>query len=188
MRTSLYVCVSCLSWVRRPRLYWCNVSVDDHASYQLNHHELYDVLEFNEPLEPLRAVCDGVWIWPAAEVNQNIRLPTFTRAIPRKNPPREPAGLGMKYPPYTYRPEFLFHDARGDDVKQVTSVTERERLMGYPTGYTLALFRKEAETEAEGRKQRQPSEIASTRWLWLAFWIFGCGISKLELIQREQRQ
>ena len=47
----LYVCASCMLWVRRPRLYWCNVSMDDHASYQLNHHGLYDVLEFNEPLD-----------------------------------------------------------------------------------------------------------------------------------------
>ena len=66
----------------------------------------------------------------------------------------------MKYPPYTYRPEFLFHNAKGDDVKRVASVTEQEQLMGYPTGYTLALFRKEAETEAEREKQTVAREAA----------------------------
>lgn len=170
----VHVCSGCLSWVRRPRLYWSNVALDDRASYQLNHHELYDVLEFNEELEPLGSVCDEGWFWPAAEVNKNLRLPTFTRAIPRRNPPKEPAGLQscdpstidrwkedrMKFPPYTYRPEFLFHHATGEEVKRVASATERERLMGYPTGYTLALFRKEAETEEEKRKQTVAREAA----------------------------
>ena len=62
----------------------------------------------------------------------------------------------MKYPPYTYRPEFLFHDAKGDDVKRVASVAERERLMGHPTGYTW----KEAETEAGRGKQTVAREAA----------------------------
>ena len=163
----VHVCSGCLSWVRRPRLYWSNVALD-----QLNHHELYDVLEFNEELEPLGSVCDEGWFWPAAEVNKNLRLPTFTRAIPRRNPPKEPAGLQscdrstidrwkedrMKFPPYTYRPSSFF--TMGEEVKRVASATERERLMGYPTGYTLALFRKEAETEEEKRKQTVAREAA----------------------------
>ncbi|CAK9115233.1 unnamed protein product [Durusdinium trenchii] len=131
-------------------------------------------MKFNEELEPLGSVCDEGWFWAAAEVNKNLRLPTFTRAIPRRNPPKEPAGLQscdrstidrwkedrMKFPPYTYRPEFLFHHATGEEVKRVASATKRERLMGYPTGYTLALFRKEAETEEEKRKQTVAREAA----------------------------
>ena len=54
----LYMCASGMSWARRPRLGWSNVGIDDHPSYQLNHHECYDVLEFNEELEPLNSVCD----------------------------------------------------------------------------------------------------------------------------------
>ena len=59
----VHVCSGCLSWVLRPRLSWSNVALDDHASYQLNHHERYDALEFNEELEPLRSECDEGWIW-----------------------------------------------------------------------------------------------------------------------------
>ena len=157
----VHVCSGCLSWVRRPRLYWSNVALD-----QLNHHELYDVLEFNEELEPLGSVCDEGWFWPAAEVNKNPRLPTFT--LPRRNPPKEPAGLQscdrstidrwkedrMKFPPYTYRPEFLFHHATGEEVKRVASATERE-FDGIPHGVHLGSVSKGSrdgggEEEADG--------------------------------------
>lgn len=111
---------------------------------------------------------------PAAEVNKNLRLPAFTRAIPRRNPPKEPVGLQscdrsridrwkedqMKFPPYTYRPEFLIRHAKGEEVKRVASATERERLLGYLTGYTLGLYRKQAETEDERRKQTVAREAA----------------------------
>ena len=88
------MCASGLSWVRRPRLYCSNVGLEDRPSFQRSHHQLYEVIDFSEELEPLNLVCDEGWIWPAAEVNKDIWLPTFTRAIPRKNAPISPAGLG----------------------------------------------------------------------------------------------
>lgn len=39
-------------------------------------------------------------------------------------------------------------------------MTERERLIGYPTGYTLGLFRKEAETGEQKKKQTVAREAA----------------------------
>ena len=69
------------------------MGLEDHPSFQRSHHALYKVIVFNEELEPLNLVRDEGWIWPAAEVSKDIRLPTFARAIPRKNPPSDPAGI-----------------------------------------------------------------------------------------------
>ena len=55
-------------------------------------------------------------------MDPNLRLPTFMRAIPRRRPTPDPAGLRscdaetvdmwkkdqMKYPPYTYKEEYRF--------------------------------------------------------------------------------
>ena len=46
----LYVCASGLSWVRRPRLYWSNVGLEDHPSFQRSHHQLYEVIDFSQEL------------------------------------------------------------------------------------------------------------------------------------------
>ena len=45
-------------------------------------------------------------------------------------------------------------------VERVASVGERERLMGFPTGYTLALHKKEAADEAERDRQVVEREAA----------------------------
>ena len=54
----------------------------------------------------------------------------------------------MMYPPYTFKPEFLFrNEASGES--RVANSSEREVLMGYKRGYTLALFKKPAVEKAE---------------------------------------
>ncbi|CAJ1461453.1 unnamed protein product [Effrenium voratum] len=167
-RRPIYCCASGLSRVRRPRLYWCNVEMGDHESFGRGHTALYDIIEFNEKREPLDDVIDAGWEWPAGKADPSLCLPTFTRAIPRTKPPAEPAGLRlcdqetvgrwkddlMKYPPYTYQQQYLMECKGEADKKRVASVTERERLMGYPAGYTLALHKKDpTNTEEEFRQQ-----------------------------------
>ena len=118
----ILVCSSNLSRVRRPRLYWANVTVEDHDSFTKAHYPLYDEVIFEEKPEPLEKIPDEGWHWPGGENDESLRLPTFTRAIPRRLPPAEPAGLSscnqatvsrwqrdrMTYPPYTYKEEYLF--------------------------------------------------------------------------------
>ena len=170
----LLVCASGLSRVRRPRLYWSNVTLEDHGSFTRAHHDLYDEVIFEEEPEPLSLVPDEGWHWPDGEADESLRLPTFTRAIPRKRPPAEPAGLKscdeetvqrwkadrMKYPPYTYQEKFLMARSGSSQGERVASVGERERLMGFPTGYTLALHKKEAADEAERDRQVVEREAA----------------------------
>lgn len=142
------MCASGVSRVRRPRLYWSNVEVTDHPSFTRAHYELFDEVIFEEKVEPLEKVCDPGWMWLHEAVDESLRLPTFTRALPRRRPPPDPAGIHtcdegtlqlwrqdeMKYPPYTYKEEFRFGRPGDLEGTRVASVSERERLMGFPTG------------------------------------------------------
>ena len=76
------VCASCISRVRRPRLYWSSSGVDDHPSFQREAGEVCDKLVFEGEVEPLQLVWDEGWGWPAGEMSNDAKLPTFTRAHP----------------------------------------------------------------------------------------------------------
>ena len=167
-------CASGLSRVRRPRLYWSNIRIEDHGSYTRAHYGLYDELIFEETPEPMELIPDAGWHWPGGVADEELRLPTFTRAIPRRRPPAQPAGLSscdaetvkrwqkdrMKFPPYTYQEKFLFAKEGSDKGERVASVGERERLMGFPTGYTRAMHKKEPTNEAERIQQEVDREAA----------------------------
>ena len=159
-------CSSDISRVRRPRLFWSSSGVDDHGSFSREFHGEIERLKLEGPVEPLDLVVDVGWIWPQGELDDTAKLPTFTRAIPRKKPPPSPAGLGqcdeltqerwrrdrMQFPPYTYKAQHLFRGREGGTVR-VASANERELLMGFPKGYTQALFKKKAATEEDAAEQ-----------------------------------
>eukprot|EP00435_Cladocopium_sp_Y103_P043342 s1615_g12.t1 len=165
----LRVCSSGLSWVRRPRLYWSNVELEDHESFTRGHYPLWDELEFEEELEPLGPIADEGWTWPMGQKDSNSRLPTFTRAIPRKRPPAAPAGIAscsaetvmrwrtdsMKYPPYTYKDEYLFESKETPSLKRVASANERKRQLS------------QKELEEEEAVMTQPVAPKNAEWLKL---------------------
>ena len=167
------VCASCISRVRRPRLYWSSAGLDDHPSYQREAGVACDKVIFEGPLEPLSLVLDEGWGWPSAELDDGAKLPTFTRAIPRQRPPPDPAGIKqcdettlrrwrddrMKFPPYTYLPQFLMRK-KGDGSVRVATANEREVLMGFQRGYTKALFKKKA-TNAVEEEQQEVQRMAA---------------------------
>lgn len=156
------VCASDVSRVRRPRLYWASTGMDDHGSFTREYHGAVERLRFCGPVEPMEMVCDEGWVWPQGVMDETAKLPTFTRAIPRKKAPPSPAGLGscdeltverwqrdrMQFPPYTYKAEHLFRHEETGEVR-VANANERELLMGYPKGYTSALFKKKASAPEE---------------------------------------
>ena len=79
------------------------------------------------------------WCWPFDEEH---KLPTFTRSIPRRRPPPRPAGLcrclphevarwerdSCRYPLYTYRDERCLRNSPGDF--RILKGAEREVLSG----------------------------------------------------------
>ena len=159
-------CASDVSRARRPRLYWSSSGVDDHGSFSREYYGKIERLKLEGPVEPLEMVADPGWRWPEAEVNDMAKLPTFTRAIPRKKPPHSPAGISacdeltlerwrkdkMQFPHYTYKPQWLFRAEDGSG-ERVANANERELLMGFPKGYTLALFKKKPKDESEATDQ-----------------------------------
>ena len=188
----LEVCSSDISRVRRPRLYWSGVDLDDHPEFTREGGRHCECIRFEEEPEELSSFLEEGWGWPGAELNPSLKLPTFTRAIPRKKPPPRPAGLDrcseatvqkwkedqMMFPPYTYAPEYLMREV-SSGKSRVASAEEREVLMGFSRGYTLALFKKAAKDDYErslqeiGRKAAIGNSfhcgvlaILMDLWLW----------------------
>lgn len=159
------------------------------------------------PVEPLDKIPDEGWRWKAAEKADEIKLPTFTQAIPRKRPPPSPAGITsktldkwkedrMKFPPYTYDEKYLFSCKQLPGKTRVASSTERERLMGFRTNHTLALFKKESKTKAEAEQQEVERQaalgnsfhavcVAGLLDLWL--WSVGARIDPMGIIKISKR-
>ena len=176
----IMVCASTLSRVRRPRLYWANVALEDHPSYTWAQHRLYSEVVFEESPEPLEKVVDAGWTWPAGDSDDQQKLPTFTRAIPRKRPPAQPAGLlkcdeatvarwkgdQMKYPPYTYQHQFLFSSKESPETKRVASVTESQQVTPKPCLRKKPEPRKRLSNRRP--RGRQPLETAFMQWWWPA--------------------
>ncbi len=179
------VCSSDHSWVRRPRLYWGSHEIDDRPEIRREVGQSREKLRFEQEPEPLEAILASGWGWPGSEMDKDIRLPTFTRAIPRAKPPPRPAGYDrcddrtlrrwrenkMMFPPYTYLPQYLFREI-GTTWNRVANADEREALMGYRKGYTKALFKKSPTTIAELEAQ----EVARMAAIGNAFHAVTMGI------------
>eukprot|EP00438_Fugacium_kawagutii_P016319 Skav222801 [mRNA] locus=scaffold1419:399983:408357:+ [translate_table: standard] len=149
-----------LSRVRRPRLFWLDVDLAAIDEVEVYPTELFEVVEYGSVFEDDDVFLEEGHTWEGGS-DPHLRFPTFTRAIPRKQPPKSPAGIkntppdaeerwrshGFRYPPYTYRAEYMIKHQDGE-LKPLTAI-ERERLMGFLPNHTLGLAKKLPETEAE---------------------------------------
>ena len=127
---------------RRPRLYWVDWKVKPGEGEFLKdcgryHEWVFPPLEFDTEW----------WLDKNCRQAEDSILPTFTRALPRKTPPRRPAGLesasteavqrwesdDYRFQVYQYETKYLV--VKPDGSLRLPSLTERERLMGFPTGY-----------------------------------------------------
>ena len=152
-----------VSWVRRPRFYWLSHQVPDQPFFEIQRNDLGDKIRIIGDLEP-----EGLWlpegmVWEAKGAGN--RFATFTRPIPRRQPPPDPAGLyhtseegrrrwasdNFRYPPYTYEQGNLLTAPDGTLHKMPSYC--REVLMGFLRGHTRLLdrelFKKEPFWRAE---------------------------------------
>eukprot|EP00438_Fugacium_kawagutii_P017412 Skav229251 [mRNA] locus=scaffold2154:301110:302876:+ [translate_table: standard] len=150
-----------VSRAKRPRLFWLSTQLIQHEEVEVQEKTDYDVMIYSGETEEMQYILDDGWEWPGGAADPRLRFPTFTRSIPRASPPKAPAGLSHtpeeaqqrwvahqhRYPPYTYKDEFVLTNVNGQ--KRVLNANERELLMGFARGHTLALAKKPPETLAQ---------------------------------------
>ena len=149
-------CSSGSSRVRRPRFFWCEPPVCEGQGLALRAGHRGSVAALEGPLEP-----EAAWVLPGwrfvSDHDDKVRLPTFTRAIPRSRPPPGAPGLWTvplhvrgryeadwrRFGPYTYDDRFCLipegDSLQGADTNPRTRVavaSEREVLMGFLPGHT----------------------------------------------------
>ena len=129
-----------ISGVRRPRLYWCSWPVAAQGDEVLVDGKTH--IHWQIPNQgPHVGWLDEGWSYLGGRP-----LPTFTRALPRSTPPKEPAGLQSASPVairrwqqdrhrfqvYQYEDKSLVW--KGHEWR-LPSLKEREKLMGFSEGY-----------------------------------------------------
>eukprot|EP00438_Fugacium_kawagutii_P008150 Skav203325 [mRNA] locus=scaffold284:205564:206969:- [translate_table: standard] len=123
-----------LSRVKRPRLYWLSHALHEQEDVEVTRGELYDRVKEKPPPDPagLRKA-DGRMVerWTADK---------------------------YRYPPYVYHHWYLVED-EGQEPRVLCS-HERGTLMGYPKGYTLALF-KTVQKEGEAAEAQEDQRCAA---------------------------
>ena len=127
---------------RRPRLFWVDWSVKARGEEQLVQHKGYQEWIFPPLLENR-----DWWLDNLCKRESRHPLPTLTRALPRKSPPKQPAGLqeasgaaidrwtgdNFRFQVYNYEQYNMVE--KPDGTLRLPSLMERERLMGFPVGY-----------------------------------------------------
>ena len=127
---------------RRPRLFWVDWIVEARGDEQMIYHDRYYEWAFPNMMED-----QDWWLERGCTHASSGPLPTFTRALPRKKPPRQAAGLDSasveaveKWKEDFYRFQVYQYESwhmitKPDGSMRLPSLGERERLMGFPTGY-----------------------------------------------------
>ena len=127
---------------RRPRLFWIDWNIQPRGEETLQEHEGYKEWVVRAP-----DMTSAWWLDKLAQKDSLDPLPTFTRALPRKTPPRQPAGIASasaeaiqrwkedqhRFQVYQYEEKHMIR--RPDGVLRLPSLMEREKAMGFPQGY-----------------------------------------------------
>lgn len=135
-----------LTWVRRPRLYWCSWPIEPSSKELLVDYGSYKHWIFPDVKGPPGTWVEDEWIHTGGEP-----LPTFTRALPRSQPPQNPAGFetaslearqrwvkdSYRFQVYQYEDNHLLWQG---DQWRLPSLLERERLMGFDEQYISGIL------------------------------------------------
>lgn len=116
------------SRARRPRLFWVSEKPTGHPEVVLKQRGKVTEVVMAAPTEPLESFLEKGWSWEEGQADEELRFPTFTRAICRRRPPRRPAGLAgcdeetksrwvddeFRFPPYTYKSCYMVKNESGN--------------------------------------------------------------------------
>ena len=170
--TPLWACASEISPCRRPRLYWTSWPLASSSGILVSTSSSRSSLPFgcrtlkmDAKLEHSTSWTEKGWMRLAQD--ENLKLPTFTKAIPRRRPPPAPVGLdgldsdtmdfwikdSFRLPPYQYKEELSLVSETLPYSRRPPTAVEREACMGYGFGHTKGCFSasqaKENERELE---------------------------------------
>eukprot|EP00438_Fugacium_kawagutii_P035668 Skav205025 [mRNA] locus=scaffold1026:370533:376645:- [translate_table: standard] len=133
--------------VQRPRFCWTNIDCE----VEIEGAWKEDEGRYVRIYLPAEYPRDSQWLSPGAWRTPGTVFPTCMKAIPRQQPPPQPAGLSrcdrdtilrwqadnMRYPPYQYREEFIIW--AGNRWRLLNS-EEREILHGYGSQHTSLCY------------------------------------------------
>ena len=77
------VCASCISRVRRPRLYWSSTGLDDHPSFQREAGLVCDRVILEGKLEPLEMICAKGWGVASCRAGRLCQAADFYTSYPK---------------------------------------------------------------------------------------------------------
>ena len=145
--TPYLVDASNFTYCRRPRLFWCSWAISN------AHAKLVDKGGYVEVTVKCQKLSPSFWLDAGSVWDPNNGLvPTLTRCLPNKKPPRQPAGIQTAsaraihrwhqddhaFQVYQYEDHAMVRDITG--VLRLPSISERELLMGFDRDYTTAAF------------------------------------------------
>ena len=155
-----------LSRARRPRLFWLSTKLSEEEDVEMIERPHFTQVIYRAEPEPMELFLEAGHDWAGGMRDANLKFPTFTRSIPRKQPPPDPAGLeglpeaakirweeaSFRLPPYTYHDDYMI--LTPDLELRPLASGEREILMGFPQGHVQKMLKK----TPEGEKEKQAAE------------------------------
>eukprot|EP00438_Fugacium_kawagutii_P030707 Skav213061 [mRNA] locus=scaffold364:550493:557908:- [translate_table: standard] len=159
----LHCDAGCFTPCSRPRLYWLSWDIVEGEGIAWDRSGCIPVLLLQGGL-PWDEVLRRGW----SKVDESRPFPTFTTSRPRDKAGRKPAGVhscdleelerwhkdAFRFPPYQYRRNNCLVNGGGE--YRLPDPEEREAMLGFPVGYTLACASK---TE---RKRSSVSDVRLT--------------------------
>ena len=135
--------------IHRPRYCWTNVELKEIPGTEVVEEDRWYRVKTPHQYPFLEQWIEEGWVWEG--LTSGVVLPTAMKAIKRKAPPLQPAGLNrvgadavlrwraddFRYPPYQYDDRFLFWKA---NKWRLASASERELLHGLGFDHTAVCW------------------------------------------------
>ena len=186
-------CASGLSQVKRKRHLWASWKMLSWEGVALNEETKVWALTFQAALPPSSDWASPGW---SMAVNEDVRYPTFMRAIPKKKETYLPSGIAStpadarkrwkahqwRYPPYQYKKRYCLRRDKAPHDLRVPNSEEREVLMFLGRGATrYALNPTKAKLDPQALEDARCSLIGNS------FHAGGCAMVLRVLFEKKKR-